>query len=268
MADQEVSNLRRGAFPSTHWSLVQRAGHDDSASKRRALAEIIERYLPALRCHLLYTWRLDPHSVEDLLQSFVADKFLADDMVRSAEQQRGRFRTFLLSSLNHFVAGTFRSERSLKRAPRSTQPIEEGLAVADRDPAARPDLAFDIAWARQVLAQAVEQMAAECRAGARPDVWGVFEGRVLLPTLGHAEPVPYAQLVRRYGFASPAQASNVLVTANRMFVRTLRRIVGAYACDDAEIEQEIEDLRKILAGAQGRQVGDVDYSAGVGPERE
>ena len=58
------------------------------------------------------------------------------------------------------------------------------------------------------------------------DIWGVFEARVLGPLFQNAEPVPYEQIVARFGFKSPAQASNVLVSARRMFERVLRSWLG------------------------------------------
>ena len=197
---------------------------------------------------------MDQHSAEDLVQSFATEKILADGMISKAERHRGRFRTYLLASLNNFVASQMRAQGRFKRAPRMRLPLEEAAAVVDAGVAARPAAAFDVEWARQVLSQAIDEMAAECRAGARPDVWAVFEARILLPVLEDAEPVPYAVLVATHGFASPAQASNVLVTGIRMFVRTLRRVIGAYARDDAEVDDEIEDLRRILSrsSAQGR----------------
>jgi hypothetical protein len=109
---------------------------------------------------------------------------------------------------------------------------------------------FDIAWARGVIDQAVTQMRAECEKSGRTDVWSVFEYRILEPTLEGSEPLSYQQLVERFGFRSPSEASNILVTAKRMYARTLRGVVGQYACDDGEVESEIAELRKILASGK------------------
>jgi len=76
---------------------------------------------------------------------------------------------------------------------------------------------------------------------------GVFECRLLAPALEGTDPVDYGELVRRFGLQSPSQASNVLVTAKRMYARTLRGVVAEYSGDAAEIEAEIGDLHRILA---------------------
>jgi DNA-directed RNA polymerase specialized sigma24 family protein len=238
----------RGGFPSTHWSLVRCAGLDGE-TKAAAVRNLIERYRPALRAHLLRSRQLRPEVVDDLLHSFIADKVLVGDVLRHADERRGRFRAFLLKSLNHFAVSQYRAEHAQRRWGGSSAPLDEALAVPATDRESRPDMTFDVEWARALLAQVVQRMRAECRAGGRSDLWGVFEGRVLHPILQHAEPVPYGELAQRYGFVSPAQASNVLTTANRMYVRLLRQVIGVYAKDDAEIDEELRDLREILAAA-------------------
>jgi RNA polymerase sigma-70 factor (ECF subfamily) len=163
-----------------------------------------------------------------------------------AEPGRGRFRTFLATSLDRYLISRARADAAQKRGGGTSRvALDEGMAVADRCPA--PDQSFDVSWARQVLAQAIDAMRAECTATGRTDIWGVFEGRVLSPVLHGGRQVSYGELVRRNGFVSPSQASNVLVTATRMFARELRKVVGAYASSDREIDEEIADLRRILA---------------------
>ena len=107
---------------------------------------------------------------------------------------------------------------------------------------------FDVQWAREVLAQALTRMQQECCESGRDDVWGVFHCRLVQPLLEGTEPADYETVVERFQLKSPAQASNVLITAKRMFARSLRATVGEYTQDDAEIEAEIEDLQRILAG--------------------
>jgi DNA-directed RNA polymerase specialized sigma24 family protein len=235
-----------GPFPTTHWSLVNAAGNGTESGSRDALSELVVNYLPALRTHLIVGRRLSADVVEDLLQSFVAEKVLEQGVISRADPARGKFRTFLLTTLTRFVASSFRKQKSRKRAPEKLVPIDDDETLAVADPSPAPDHAFDVAWARQVLKRSVEGMRVACVAAARPDIWGVFEARILRPTLHQLPPVSYAELVGRFGFVSPSQASNVLVTATRMFERELRRVVAEYALGEEEIEAEIQDLRHAL----------------------
>jgi hypothetical protein len=75
----------------------------------------------------------------------------------------------------------------------------------------------------------------------------LFEARVLWPALHGSPPVAYGDLVERMKLTSPAQASNLLVTAKRMFAHCLRQIVSEYEFDDALIDQEIADLKRALS---------------------
>jgi hypothetical protein len=91
-------------------------------------------------------------------------------------------------------------------------------------------------------------MRQQCDESRRADLWGVFEHRVLKSALEGAAPMEYDELIQRFELRSPAQASNVLMTAKRMFARTLRGVIAEYAQDQSEIEEEMTDIRQILAG--------------------
>jgi hypothetical protein len=238
-------------FPSTHWSLVVEAAQRDAACQREALGRLVVRYLPALRTHLIFGKRLRPDRADDLLQEFIAEKILEKDMLAQADRQLGRFRTLLLTALDRFVLNRIRAEKTKKRAPSvGAYTTGDDWAELLPCPCGAADT-FDVAWARGVILQAIDQMRAECVQSGRMDVWGVFECRVLDPILRDAKPLDYRQLTERFGFRSPGEASNVLVTGKRMYVRALRGVIGQYAGDGGEIEAEIADLHTILAGSRG-----------------
>src|SRR6201999_3451227 len=118
-------------------------------------------------------------------------------------------------------------DSALKRGAGSTVAIGEDTDIAQTWD--QPDEHFDVAWARQLLAEAIRRTKEECTASGRADVWGVFETRVLDPMLHDAEPLGYDELVKRFGLTSPTQASNLLVTGKRTFARVLRALVAEYA---------------------------------------
>jgi DNA-directed RNA polymerase specialized sigma24 family protein len=245
MAKQEPGVYR--AFPVTQWSLVARAGDVDVATKRQALAELLGLYLPAIKSYLTLSKRIDPDRADDLVQSFLTGKVLEQDLIEHADQERGKFRTFLLTALDRFIVNQHRYERAQKRSPSQMGSIDDQPEPAQD--ASAPDETFDIAWAKQVLERTIERMRIECKGSGRTDIWQVFEARVLAPTLGQTEAMPYEELIQQAGFASPVQAANALVTAKRMFARTLRTVIGEYEGGDAEIDGEIDDLHAILARA-------------------
>lgn len=235
-----------GRFPTTHWSLVAQAGQDVMAVRRAALDQLLRRYLPALRAHLVYGRRLPPDEADDVVQDFVTSRIIEHDLLARADRDRGKFRTYLLAALDRFLIDRVRRQRAHKRAP------DGGACHALGDDAEAvaapvPSDAFDEAWAREVIQTSIQQLQAECRQSGRDDVWLVFEGRVLAPLLDGAAPVDYEALVGRCGLQSAAQASNVLITGKRMFARLLRAVVGQYTLGDEAIDSEIRDLHQVLA---------------------
>lgn len=238
-----------GRFPTTHWSLVARAGQDVTGAKRQALSELLTRYLPALRAHLVHGKRLSPEDADDLLQEFVAAKILEKELIGRADAQLGKFRTFLLTALDRFLIDHIREQNARKRSPADGALRGLGDRAELLEAAPWCD-AFDLAWARNVIAETVRQMRIECETSDRMDVWGLFEGRLLGPILNAAEPVEYEELVGRFGLQSPSQASNLLITAKRMFGRVMRAVVAEYALGNGEIESEIGELMDVLGRAR------------------
>lgn len=232
-------------FPTTSWSLVALAATDGPQAERDALNRLLVRYLPALRAHLICSKRMTPDAADDLLQDFVAAKVLGRDLIAQADQQLGKFRTFLLVSLDRYWLNQVRDRGARKRRADFAEALGDHADRLATTPLEAD--AFHTAWARDLLTQTLEQMRAECEASHRRDLWEVFECRVLEPAFRGSEPIAYDALVERFGFRSPSQASNTLATAKRTFARLLRSAVAQYAGSDDQIEEELNDLRKVLA---------------------
>ena len=234
------------SFPHTHWSLVQRAGAaPDFATRRKALGILLKRYLPAMRAHLLLGHHVPRDDVEDLLQSFVSDQIVEQNLIAHAEQRRGKFRSFLLLALNRHIARQIRHETTASRRPRGhrIESLNERTRAAAESE--EPSQHFDRAWAKQLIDEALRQMENECRTCDRRATWIIFMDRIVMPLLEGAEPTPYEQLARELEIDTPRAAANLLITGKRMFARLLRSMVREYA-HEHEVEDEIEELMQIL----------------------
>ena len=245
------SSVQNQAWPSTHWSVVTNAGHGGSVEKREALEALIVRYLPVLKWHLLVRRHISRAQIDDLLQEFVLSKVLEQEIIQRAEKKRGRFRSFLATAIDRFVLNHLRDQTAQKRHPKLRARI--GQAPEPIDPREMPEDAFDMAWARQLLGQAFRKMRKECAKNQRPDIWDVFKCRVVDPSLRQSSASSYAELVKRHRFISPSQATNVLVTANRMFIRVTRGLIAAYEKRESDIDEEIADLFRIVSRARNQR---------------
>ncbi len=235
------------ALPPTRWTMIARAGNRDATTWTDDLGAVAYLYRPVLVQHVISNLHVAPDRAEDLVQSFLHEKLLNQNVVRQASPAKGRFRSFLLKVFSNFVRDQLRQQQALKRGPSS--PDVERLDDHPDLPASDPHAgdSFDVLWARQVLARTVERLREECRATHRPVLWDLFEARVLGPVFDSSAPMPYEELVARFGLRSPSEASNLLITAKRMFARTLYAIVRETVTDDRDVETEIRELKRILA---------------------
>jgi DNA-directed RNA polymerase specialized sigma24 family protein len=236
-------------FPATRWTMVGRAGETDPATARKALGQLLQVYLPALRAHLVSIKRIDPTHAEDLLQSFISAKFLEANLAAEADRTKGKFRTLLLTALDRFVISEHRRASARKRGGCRSPAIDIDQIDVVASGEGSPSALFDVSWGRNLVGEAVRRMEAECRMSGRPDLWGVFDCRFLSPILDGTPPAEYDELVQRFGFKSPSQASNALITAKRMFHRVLHSIVAEYARSPQEVDDELRDLCAILSRA-------------------
>ena len=236
-------------FSTTIWSLVDRAGHGGGEEQRKALDQLLQRYRPALKAHLVHRHRLEDANADDLLQDFFVKKVLEKDLIGKAFKSYGRFRNFLLVSLDRFCISEYRHARTKKEQYASGGiPIDEGIEYSAGN--ARPRNPFEVEWAKQLLSDTVKKMQQNCVISGQSDVWDIFQGRMLDPILLGAEPVSYQRLVEQHGLVSPDQASDLRSTAKRKFRATLREVIGEYEPDEEMIDEEIADMIRILSGGK------------------
>jgi len=241
----ESTGSQHADFPTTRWTLIDRAGDGSLSVSGEALNELLRLYWPALKTHLVCCRRVPPDQAEDLVQGFVVSKVLERALIACADRERGRFRSLLVTALDRYVISQKRASSAKRRS--SGRPMSDAEEMNNQPaPNGEASTAFDVAWARQLLHQTIAAMETECRSSGRADIWGVFEARILGPILEGRPPAGYEELIRRFALQSPTQAANTLVTAKRMFRRRLRAAVEAYAGTQAAVDEEIEDLWRIL----------------------
>ena len=102
------------AFQSTHWTLVLHARQSDpTETARKALSDFCEAYWPPLYTFLRLRGHASPEA-QDLVQGFFA--FLLETRVYAkTDRNKGKFRSFLLASIKHYMADVWDREHTLKR---------------------------------------------------------------------------------------------------------------------------------------------------------
>jgi RNA polymerase sigma-70 factor (ECF subfamily) len=189
---------------------------------------------------------VDRDQIDDVLQGFISGKVLESDLVGRADRTKGKFRSLLLTALDRYVISVRRQQQTQKRGANRTAALEAEDEQSLGSPAQSAD-AFDVAWARQVLRETLARMQRQCESDGRPDVWGVFETRVLKPSMEGSTPPSYEQIVQQWSYRAPTQMWNAVRTGKQIFARTLRDVIAEYADSDEHVETELRDLREICA---------------------
>ncbi len=234
-----------GDFRTTRWTQVSRA-KADSPEGRRALAELCHAYYQPvadfLRCELG-----EAEAARELTHDFFA-RLLAGGAIARAERARGRFRSYLLGAVKHFLSHHRESARRLKRGGGvenvSLNETEAGgeRSVADVSLPA-PDAAFDRQWALTVVARALEALRCECVVDGRAD----FFEQVKPWLTGDAERGDQMALADSCGIS--ANALKVAVhRLKRRFRRLLKEEVAGTLDDPGLVEAEMRDLFAALSG--------------------
>lgn len=240
----ELGAVQKPLYPTTIWSEVHRA--EDSTL---ALERVLKQYYRPLHAHLQFKFHVDEGQASDWLQEFIRQKVLLDALLAKASKARGRFRTFLLNAMDNFVISELRRQNAQIRRPAGGHvSFDEFTANGLAEIPTSECQQFDVEWARAVLAETVERMEAECRSKGRLNRWEVFKTRLWEPLFDGTKAPGYEELVCKLGFCSPAEASNALITAKRMFDRLLREVISEYAGEDADLDAELRELKQALSG--------------------
>ncbi len=243
--EHRTDNYDHQPFPPTNWRLVAAAGQAARSSGEEALEKVMQLYWPILLRYVESRFRLSRAAAEDLLQEFVLQKVLRQGMIERARAERGRFRIFLINSLNNFVISEFRRHSARKRSP-GAEALDGGEEL-DQVAAEEKASEFDRQYASAVFRETIRRMKAECEESARLDIWGVFEGRFLLPLAENSKPVAYDKLIQQFELSSNIQASNVLTTGKRMFSRIFRAVVEEFTPCGSDVETETRMIKELLA---------------------
>lgn len=236
--------LRQPArFATTRWSVVLHAGQAGSNAPQAhdALARLCRTYWFPLYAHVRRRG-FSAHDAEDLTQEFFG-RLLARQSIAQADPARGRFRAFILTALNHFLADEWDRSRAEKRGG-AHEILSLDLADAEErfarvaDSAASPDQMFDREWALTVLRTVLAQLEKEYARVGKADLFAVLK-----PTLtGARDSQPYAELAAQLG-----RNENAVKVAVHRLRQRYRALLQAEVADTVAADDDANaELRALL----------------------
>jgi RNA polymerase sigma factor (sigma-70 family) len=238
-------------FGTTRWSLILAAAgsNADEQKAREALAELCRTYW---RPVFVFVSRQD-YSIEeaqDLTQDFFA-MILESNWLRRADEHRGRFRSFLLKSLQNFLSHAEERTRAVKRGGRMAfVSWDEWIAEAPSQlsvPAKTleyisPEHLFDLRWAATVVEHALQRLREECECKGRLRLFEMLSAH-LTPGCSN---LSYANLAAALGIAE-TMVKKQLHNLRKRYRWFLRDEVARTVENLADIDDEIRHLCAVLA---------------------
>jgi RNA polymerase sigma-70 factor (ECF subfamily) len=232
----------REYFVTTEWTMVLDAGGTDSPRAREALARLCETYWYPLYAYVRRRGQ-SPADAEDLTQGFFA-RLLELESLANVRRQKGKFRSFLLASLNHYMSDEWDRARAQKRGRSSTISRDAVAAEArfSREPAdtLTPEKVFERKWALTVLETVVQRLRRDYEAEGKGALFAALRF-----TISGEKEQSYKEIAEQLKMNE--QAMRVAVHRLRQRYRQLLRgEIARTVATEAEVDDEIRHLLEAL----------------------
>ena len=236
---------RPGVFVTTHWSLVLKATQEDTTKARTALERLCQTYWYPLYAYVRRRG-FSRDDAQDLTQAFFA-KLLERQWLGAADKEKGRFRTFLLTAMERFLANEWDKVRTLKRGggkvhvPIQLDTAETRYGVEPQD-TRTPAQAFEYRWALTLLDEVLKRLEGEYRSRGQQVLFAALKPCLIGERSSH----PYADLAARLGMGETA----LKVTVHRLrhrYRELLRAEIAETVASKEEVDAEMKHLFEVLA---------------------
>ena len=230
-------------FPVTSWTLVVNAANPERSESHSALASLCESYWYPLYAFVRRRG-YSPEQASDLTQEFFV-RILEGRYLDRADPEKGRFRSFLLTSFRFFLSDEADRARAQKRGGGAVLPFEiaSGEERYEREPRDEqtPESIYERRWAISILDRTVSQLRAEFAQHGRLEH---FE-RLKAFLIGGSE-APYAALAAEMGTTEGALKVSIHRLRKR-YRELFRREIAATVANPADVDQELRFLAAALA---------------------
>lgn len=229
-----------GVFQPTLWSVVLRAKDPADPHRRTALNRLFEFYWSPIYVYLRHKGR-SAEDAQDEAQGFFTH-FIELEAIARVDRSRGRFRSYLLALLEHYLANEHRKAHAEKRgggrAPASLDfaRAETEVRIDPADPR-KPEDAFRKSWSMSVLEGAFDRLRREFEErGKLPE----FEA-VRTHLLAGQERPTHGAIAERLGLPL-TDVANLLHRSRKRLREIIHSILREAVDSDSEVEEELRDF--------------------------
>jgi RNA polymerase sigma-70 factor (ECF subfamily) len=246
MTPQTTYVSNSGNFNATHWTVVLLAsGQEESSQATEALERLCRTYWFPLYSFLRRKG-YSAHDAEDLTQAFFA-RILEKNYLKAVDPRKGKFRSFLLAALDHFVANEWRRATTQKRGGKvSFLSFDDHMAEHRylQEPASElsAERILEQRWATALLDQVLAQLRQEFQVAGKTET---FEALKIFLT-GEKKPAAYAELATKLRTTEPALKMAVSRLRQR-YGELLRAEIANTVSGPEEVEEELRSLFAALS---------------------
>lgn len=229
------------AFRTTHWSMILTLREGSDEERRAALETLARQYWYPLYFFIRRKGR-SHEDAQDLAQGFF-ETMLARDSFEVADAARGRFRTFLLTCLDHYLKNEWRNARAQRRGGGCTVISLDDDDVRNRyenepeSPDLPADKAFDRKWAETVIASVLARMERDFSEAGKGEQFEAFKP-FLVDEKGA---VSYEAVAERLGMGVSATRTAIHRFRQR-YARCFREVISDTVESPDDVEAEMRDL--------------------------
>ncbi|MFH0911108.1 MAG: hypothetical protein V1918_06360 [Planctomycetota bacterium] len=229
-------------FRTTAWSIIATAQDHGSRDYEECLQHLCKRYWKPIYYYIRRRGVLHERAL-DLTQDYFT-AFLEKDFLHSVDPARGRFRTFILTTLTRFLSKEYKkAHRRVPTVPLSiTSPdAERELDRSELSDAETPEDVFNRSWARNLIEQTVRRMQETCTHGKAREYCRVFIAFIESAT--DMSPKSYRELGASLSL-SETDVTNYLHRGRNIFQKLLRSEVRQSVSRESQLDEELEELRR------------------------
>ena len=243
-ADHASPSRAGGVFATTHWSVVLAAGQDSSPEASAALEQLCRAYWYPLYAFVRRRGH-DAHEAQDLTQEFF-HRFLAKGYLASVAPEKGRFRSFLLASLKHFLGAARVRESAIKRGGRQSfvpldeENVEERYLLEPKSELPL-ELFYDRGWATTLMERALEGLREEFQTDGKGELFARL--RIFLSREPHEN--EYAAVAAEMK-TTPGALTVAVHRMRQRYGQRVRTEVANTVAHPADVEAELRYLFAVL----------------------
>ena len=251
--DHSSAAGRPDQFRTTRWSVVVLSAQSQVSGSKEALAELCKLYWYPLYAHVR-RYGFSPHDAQDLTQGFFLD-ILEHKALTRADQQKGKFRSFLLASLKNFLSNERQRAGCLKRGGQiqfvhvDFSDAEDRYGKEEPAESLTPERIFDARWALALLGEAKNRLRQEYADSGKIALFDALKG--------FADPVstknlPSYEEVAKQLDMSVAAVKTLIHRLRKRNTEIVREEIMRTVSDAADLEAESRELCEALIAAEGK----------------